>query len=295
MLSDDIIAKYKQAGVIAKDCLQYGASLIRIGANMRDILDAVEERITSKGGGLAFPAQISLNRTAAHYCPTENEDIIFKEGDVAKIDIGVHIDGYIADTAMTVDLGDNKELVTASKDALDAALAIIRPGVTLGEIGKAIQDAIVSHGHVPVHNLSGHGLGRYSVHESPNVPNVDTKDTTALTEGQVIAIEPFATNGAGEIFESSSPTIFSLIDDRPVRSRMTREVLRTIKSYDGLPFTTRWLTKMHPPGKVSFALRELPAAGNVAAHPPLPDKAGGLVSQHEHSVIVADEPIIYTR
>jgi len=290
----DVLDAYKKAGSIAATCLREGAKLIVPGASMRDVLDRIEARIKELGGSPAFPAQIALNSIAAHYCPTDRDDVIFKEGDIAKLDIGVHVNGFVADTATTVNLGAHDDLLRASKEALRSALALIRPGVTLGEIGRTIQETIRSFDLRPIHNLSGHGLDRYEIHTAPNIPNVDTKDSTTLEEGMVIAIEPFATTGAGSIFESNNPTIFSLIAHRGVRSPFTRDVLKTIQSYHGLPFTTRWLTRKHGEGKVSFALRELSNLGMLVKHPPLPDKDGGLVSQHEHSVIVAEKPLVYT-
>lgn len=295
MLTAETIAKYKQAGKIAHECLQHGASLIKPGASMREVLDEVEARIKEQGGGIAFPAQIAINNVAAHYCPTLEEDYTFQEGDIAKLDIGVHIDGYVADTALTIDLGNNKELCEASKEALEAALKIIKPGVTLGEIGKTIQDAIKAKGFQPVKNLSGHGLERYEIHAHPSIPNVDTGDKTPLEEGMVIAIEPFATTGVGTIYESSSPAIYSHVANRPTRSPYAREALRIIQTYDRLPFATRWLERKLGAGKTRFALNELLRNGSLIAHPPLPEKGDGLVSQHEHSVIVANPPIIYTK
>jgi len=283
------------AGKIAKESMDIGTNLIKVGSSMKETLDAVERNIQTRGAAPAFPAQISLNSIAAHFCPTDEEDIIFSEGDVAKLDLGVHVDGYVADTARTVDLGDHQDLVLASKDALEAALKLATPGTRIAELGKAIQNAIQARDLSPIKNLSGHGLGQYKIHTSPSIPNFDTGDDRKLEAGMTIAIEPFATNGAGEIYESTHPTVFSLIENRPVRGMMTREVLKTIKMYKGLPFTTRWLTRVHGVGKVRFALKELETVGNLLSHPPLPDKKGGLVSQHEHSVIVDDKPIVYTR
>ncbi len=295
MLSDEIIAKYKQAGKLSHDALQFGKTLIKPGVSMREILDKIEERIIKNGGGIAFPAQIAVNNIAAHYCPTLEDDYVFKEGDVAKLDLGVHIDGYVADNALTVDLGDHKELCQASKDGLDAALKIIKPGVTLGEIGRAIETAIKAKGFVPVKNLSGHGLGQFQIHTTPSVPNFDTKDDTPLEEGMVVAIEPFATNGAGAIFESTNPTIFSHVANKPTRSPYARQILSKIKQYEGLPFASRWLERELGVGKVRLGLSELVRNGSVITHAPLPEKGDGLVSQHEHSVIVANPPIVFTR
>ena len=295
MLSEDIIAKHKQAGIIAQESLQVGAKLIQPGASMRDVLDTVEDRIRKAGAGIAFPAQIALNNIAAHYCPTDEEDMVFKEGDLAKIDVGVHVDGYVADNAMSVNLGDHDDLLLASKEALHAALKLVRPGVALGEIGKTIQETIQSFEYQPIRNLSGHGLGHYQIHTPPSIPNVETHDQTVLVDGQVIAIEPFATDGRGAIYEGERPTIFSFVQSRPTRSPFARQVLQTIRSYEGLPFTTRWLTRVHGVGKTRLALQELLRNGTLQAHPQLPEQGGGMVSQHEHSVIVQEKPIVFTK
>jgi len=282
------------AGRIACDALDFGEKLIKPGQSMIKILDQIEEYIKSQGAELAFPPQISLNNVAAHFCP-DQEDVILKEGDVVKLDVGTSINGYIADTARTIDLGNNAELLNASKDALAQALKLIRPGVQIGELGKTIQETIMSHGFSPIRNLSGHGVGRYRIHGAPTIPNVETGDTTELKENQTIAIEPFATNGAGIVYESGASTIFTLRYEKPVRSPMARQVLQEVKKYKGLPFASRWLTKKFGVAKTSIALRELSQLGMLDAHPPLLDKSQGLVSQAEHSVIVKDKPIIYTK
>ncbi|PIN80459.1 type II methionyl aminopeptidase [Candidatus Woesearchaeota archaeon CG10_big_fil_rev_8_21_14_0_10_32_9] len=282
------------AGRIACDALDFGEKLIKPGQSMILILDQIEEFIKSQGAELAFPPQISLNNVAAHFCP-DQEDVLLKEGDVVKLDVGTSINGYIADTARTIDLGNNTELVNASKDALAQALKLIRPGVQIGELGKTIQETIMSHGFSPIRNLSGHGVGRYRIHGAPTIPNVETGDITELKENQTIAIEPFATTGAGIVYESGVSTIFTLRYEKPVRSPMARQVLQEIKKYNGLPFASRWLTKKFGVAKTSIALRELSQLGMLDAHPPLLDKAQGLVSQAEHSVIVKDKAIIYTK
>lgn len=293
-MEKDVLEAYKKAGKIAAEALQQGKKRIKVGAKLVEVCDAVEEYIRSQGAQPAFPAQVSLNQVAAHYCPDFEDPIVFKEGDLAKLDVGVHVDGYVGDNALTVDLGDHKELVQASKDALRAALALVQPGVTLGQLGNAIQDAIARHELSPVKNLSGHGLDHYQIHTAPSIPNVDTGDMTELEEGMAIAIEPFATNGYGAIYESAPPTIFSQQTHKPVRSPYARELLKHIETYQGLPFAKRWLVQMFGPGKTAFGLRELINAGILKEHPPLPEKEKGLVSQAEHSILVLDKPVITT-
>jgi methionyl aminopeptidase len=285
---------YILAGKINSQALDLGVKLIKREESMIEVLDKVEAFIKSKGAQTAFPAQISLNNIAAHFCPAK-DDVIFKEGDIAKLDVGVSVNGYIADAARTVDLGDNKELILASKLALKDALAIIRPGVTLGEIGQTIQDTISRQGFTPIKNLSGHGLAKFQIHSSPSIPNVATGSKIALMQDQVIAIEPFATNGVGLVYEAGTPTVFSLLTEKSLRSQSSRKIMLDIKEYNGLPFTSRWLIPKHGFASVQLALKDMTMAGVLHAHPPLLEKGKGLVSQAEHSVIVRDKPIIYTK
>jgi methionyl aminopeptidase len=289
---------YVKAGRIAGEALEYGRKLIVEGASLLEVTEKVEEKIVELGGGFAFPPQISLNDIAAHFCADHDDKIVFKKGDVVKLDVGVQINGFVGDNAVTVIIGNDPKLILlqeASREALNAALRTIKPGVTLGEVGRAIETEIKKRGFNPVINLSGHGLAKFVIHDKPSVPNFDTGGKDVLKDDQVIAIEPFASTGAGMIYESGNPTIFSLIGSRPVRSPMTREVLKTIESYNGLPFAKRWLVKTHGLGKTAFALRELKMAGILHEYAPLPDKAKGLVSQAEHTVIVREKPVVTTK
>ncbi|RJQ17082.1 type II methionyl aminopeptidase [Candidatus Woesearchaeota archaeon] len=294
-MDEETLEKYKQAGKITAEALAYGKNLIKPEVKLLDVVDAVEEFVKKKNAGLAFPAQISVNHIAAHYCPDHDDATVFKVGDLVKLDVGCHVDGFVGDSAVTVDLGNHKDIVEASQKALQNALSIVKPGVTLGEIGRTIQETITAYNLTPIKNLSGHGLDQWEIHSNPSIPNFDTKDKTVLAEGMVIAIEPFATNGQGWIYESSNPTIFAQVANKPVRSPFSREVLREIQEYNGLPFARRWLVRKFGLGKTSFALKELMNLGIIKDHPPLPEKANGLVSQAEHSVIVLDKPLITTQ
>lgn len=293
-MDTDTQNKYIQAGKIAAEALKYGESLIKPGAKVKDILVKIEQKIFQLGGGLAFPPQISLNEFAAHCCSDNADETVLKD-QVVKLDVGVHIEGHIADTALTVDLsGKYTELVKASREALENALKIIKPGVTLAEIGKVIQDTITKYGFSPVRNLSGHGLGVYQIHSFPSIPNFDNGNKNYLEEGMVIAIEPFASTGSGIVEESSPATIISLVKDHGVRDPITRNILKEIKTYHDLPFAKRWLEEKFG-NKTNFALKQLDNAGCLNAHPPLFDSARGMVSQAEHSVIVGEKSIVFTR
>ena len=295
-MNQETIDKYIKAGKIAGEALQYGKSLIKIGTKVIDVLDKVEEKILELGGEIAFPAQISLNEAAAHSCSDLNDQTVLSEEHIIKLDVGAHVDGWIADNALTVDLsGKYENLVKASREALNNALEIIKPGVTLGEIGRVIYEIITSYGFSPVKNLSGHGLGPYQIHTIPSIPNYDNGNSHTLKEGDVIAIEPFASTGAGIVQESSYATVFTLIKDSGVRDPITRNVLKEIKTYKGLPFAKRWLERKFGTPKTNFALRMLMKAGCIQDHAPLVDQNKGMVSQAEHSIIVLEKPIVFTR
>jgi|TARA_Y100000310_G_C20693023_1_gene823650 methionyl aminopeptidase len=282
------IEKLKKAGRIAAQALEYGKSLIKKDASLLDVVEKTEERVFELGGKLAFPVQISCNHIAAHYCPDEDDKTVFSD-QVVSLDVGVHIDGFIGDNAVTVDLsGKHEDLVKASREALENAIKTIKVGVTLGEVGKVIQGTIQKYGFAPVRNLSGHGLGKYEQHTKPSIPNFDNRDNTKIEKGMVFAIEPFASTGAGIVQDSGTPTVFSLENKKPVRNAITRQVLKEIESYDNLPFTTRWLTNKFGV-KAKFALREMEQLGMLHSYAPLADKDKGLISQAEHSVLIDDD------
>ena len=293
-MDKEAVEKIKLAGKITAQVRDYGTTLIKKDASMLEVLDKVEKKIFELGGKPAFPAQISCNHIAAHYCPEEDDKTIFTN-QLVSLDVGVHVDGYIGDTAVTVDLsGKYADLVRAAEEALDSALKIIKPRVTLGEIGKAIQESIQKYNFAPVRNLSGHGLGRYEIHTKPSIPNFDNGDNTKIEPGMVFAIEPFASTGAGIVQDSGIATVFELRAKKPVRNPITRQVLKEIEAYEGLPFATRWLTRKFG-AKAKLALREMEQLDMLHMHPPLADRDKGRVSQAEHTVLIdADGNVIVT-
>ena len=279
---------YIKAGRISAEALEYGKSLIRKGNSLLESTELIEKKIFELGGKPAFPVQMACNETAAHFCADDDDKTIF-ESQVISLDLGVHVDGAIGDTAYTIDLsGKYDELVKAAQKALEEALKIVAVGIELREIGKTINNAITSYGYKPVRNLSGHGLDLFGIHTKPTIPNIDNGDKNVLKKGMAFAIEPFATTGSGVVADSGLATVFMLEHVRPVRSPITREVLQEIASYEGLPFAKRWLTKKFG-AKANFALRELRQLGMIHEFPPLVEVNKGIVTQAEHSILIDDE------
>ena len=278
MVDNDILEKYREAGRILTEVRDKAVKRVKVGASLLELAEHIESSIRDKGAGVAFPANISLNEEAAHATPSSNDKRVFGR-DLVKLDIGAHIDGYIADTAVTIDLGSNKQIVKASQTALDAAIGIVKAGINTSEISEIIEKTITSFGFNPVVNLTGHGLEQYVQHAPPSILNKKTETGVTLEEGQVIAIEPFTSNGAGRVYEAGHAEIFSLLDIKPIRSSDARTVLREIETFKKLPFAKRWLK-----GRVDMSLRQLEAAGIIRSYPVLKDR--GLVSQSEDTVIV---------
>ncbi len=289
-MNEEVFERYIQAGKAASTILRKGSDLIKPDVSLAETADQVEQMVIDAGLGVAFPVNISLNESAAHDTPSPGDERIFKAGDMVKLDLGAHLDGYIADTAMTIDLGDQKQLVEASLAARDAAIALVRPGISIGELGTAVAYEIGSRGFRPIANLTGHGLDQFRLHMGPNVPNIGGVGGAVLEEGMAIAIEPFATTGTGYVSDLKRVEIYSQRLWRPVRMPASRKILSEIEPLQGLPFARRHLKTAKP----DFALTRLVREGVLHAYPVLADIPGSYVSQSEHTMIVTSDGCIVT-
>ena len=288
------IGQYRKAGKITVEVREYGKSLIKKSSSLLEVADKIEKKISELGAEPAFPVQISCDDIAAHYCPEEDDKSAFEE-QLASLDVGIHVDGFIADTAVTVDLsGKYSDLVKSSEEALKEAIKVIQIGTPLNEIGRTIQETIESFGFKPIRNLTGHGLDEYNVHSFPTVPNFDNKDTTPLEKGMVIAVEPFATPGVGMIHEKGDASVFDMVGKKAVRTGFVRDIQKEIEKYNGLPFTTRWLSRKFSEPKVRYALNQFRQLGILRSYPPLVERSNAVVSQAEHTLLIDDKVEILT-
>lgn len=290
--------KYKkdflQAGQLAREVRAFGKSLIKSGASYNSVVRQINEKITELGGIAAFPPQLALNHVAAHYLPEPEEDIIFSD-QIVKLDIGVCYNGAIGDCAVTIDLsGKFQRLVDAAEAALLAAEKSIRVGQPIREIGKIIEQTIASFGYTSIKNLSGHGLGYYKIHTSPTIPNYEDRSTAVIKPGMTFAIEPFATNGKGLIYETGNANIFSFLSPRVIKNAEAKAVLTKIKTYAGLPFAIHDLVDAELPlAVVRKGLIELQKAHAIAGYGPLVEEAQGMVAQAENSVLVDEKGSVF--
>lgn len=284
-LDADKYEYYREAGEILAAVMDNAAEMIDEGVTLLEVAEAAEAEIRELGGEPAFPVNISLNEEASHATPGIDDDAAFGS-DMVCLDIGVHVEGWIADAATTVDLTGTPELVEASEAALAAALEAVGPGVHTGEVGRVIEETIEEYEYNPIVNLSGHGLDAYDAHTSPNVPNRGIDTGVEFEVGDVVAIEPFATDGTGRVSEGGTEEIFSLVEPGPIRDRRARRLLETItEEYQTLPFATRWIDE----SRVEMSLRRLKRNDIIRGYPVLKEDDGCLVSQAEHTVIVTED------
>ena len=251
---------------------------------------AVEDEIARRGGRLAFPAQSSRNQVAAHYCPAPDDASSYAFGDLAKLDLGVHMDGYVVDTALTISVGGEprgERLIEATRAALDGAIAAARAGVPVSELSKAIESAIRGRGATPIRNIGGHGVGRWTVHCPPAIPNVPENGAPLLRDGSVIAVEPFATEGNGLVGERGRAEVFRFDPRHPGDAAVDPALLGTLRGLHGLPFSRRQLAAF-PAADVAQALAVLAVIGALQAYPPLVETSGMPVAQTEHTLLVTE-------
>jgi len=286
-MDEEALKNYKKAKEISDNVLGYAKKMDFTGKKILSIAEELENVIYSLGGKPAWPVNISINEIAAHYTPVKDDPIALKEGDLVKIDIGVHVNGYIWDQAFTVCVGNKTHpLIEASKKAVEEALKIVKPGIKIHEISEVIENTVTNSGFNVVRNLTGHSLEKYVIHAEPSIPNVKNNIQTALKEGQVIAIEVFVTNGSGWVKESKPSVIYQYATDKAVRMWEARKVLDMSKTkFEKLPFTPRWIKDISQ-FRLDMALRQLVDVGAIITHPPLKEESNGLVAQTETTVII---------
>jgi methionyl aminopeptidase len=290
-VSPEVLASLRRAGRIAAQARDQGAARIVPGALLREVCEAVEEEIRRLGGSPAFPAQTSVNHVAAHYCPPPEDPRAYSEGDLAKLDVGVHVDGWVVDTAVTVNIGgrpENVPFVRAAEDALEAAIAAVRPGIPIREVSRVIEGTVRSHGLRPMRNLCGHGVGHWTVHCPPPIPNAPDDSGGRLQMDAVLAIEPFATDGEGFVKEEGEAEVFRLLPDPPAVG--DAEVLSKIRLFRGLPFGRRQLRGL-PDRAVEETLFALRRVQKLQAYAPLAEEGGRRVAQAEHTVWVSSSGV----
>jgi methionyl aminopeptidase len=274
------LERWREAARIAAAARELGVRLSVPGALRREVAEAIEASIRAAGAQPAFPANLSRNEEAAHYTPDPKDAVVFAAGDLVKVDVGAHLDGAIADTADTVEVGGghrHENLVRAAREALRDGIAQVRPGVRVDAISRAIAAAIRARGLKPVENLTGHSIERYLLHAGKSIPNVPGSSDATLEEGEVIAVEPFATNGVVAIENGPFGNIVRFRADPGPRDPALAGLFLRFRT---LPFTLRWVPSDVERAALARARRLL------QSYPVFVERGRGLVAQAEHTVLV---------
>jgi len=293
---EDVFQKYRRAGKIAAEVREEVKRTLREGTPIIDVCERTESMVRRKGGKPAFPCNVSVNEIAAHYTSPPDDRRTIPEDSLVKVDIGVHVDGYIADTAVTVCFNPEYEnLVGAAEEALEKAVEILRPGLSMSRFGSTIQKTIRTLGFKPVSNLTGHQIGRYLIHAGKSLPNVSHLSTARVSEGEVYGVEPFTTivNAVGKVKGGSEAHIFRLLKHKSLRNPYAKQLLSYIrKNFRTLPFTERWLQGCVPDDRYKDAFSELLSSKSLMSYPVFIEASGKPVAQAEHTVLVVRDGCI---
>lgn len=296
---------YEKAGNIVAKVRKMATDRVEEDLKVLDLVEFTEQEIKKLGGEIAFPCNVSINEITAHYTSPSGDKTVLKNGDLVKIDLGAHVDGYIADSAISVIVGENLDLSSCDTgltedeiqlqfkmidtvgQALENAISTVKDGITVGKIGEVVEKTITAQGLTPVSNLTGHSMERYILHSGLSIPNIKEENKHKIVEGDVLAIEPFVTNGVGRVTDMNDAYIFRFLRDRPLRMAPARKMLHEIaKNYRNLPFAGRWIEESLKTRQFNLILRNLISSRALYPYHVLKEKSNARVAQAEHTVIV---------
>jgi len=290
MLPEDTLEKYRRAGEIAAKVREEMKRKTREGMPIIQICEESEEKIRHMGGRPAFPCNVSVNEIAAHYTSPPGDEKQVPAGALVKIDVGVHVDGYIADTATTVCFNPEYEaMVRTAEEALETAVKIIRPGLSFSRFGSEIQKVIELHGFKPISNLTGHQVGHYMIHAGKSLPNVAHFSINKIQEGEVYAIEPFVTlkQAAGRVEDGPQSFIFRFVKRRPLKQPEAKNLLKFVETnFKTLPFAERWLKAYDTSSRHKSVFHDLISSKCLMTYPVFVEASRQYVAQAEHTVYV---------
>jgi len=282
----------REAGRVAAKVRDTVIRDVKPGVKVIDICDGAYDLIHSLGARPAFPTNVDIDHVAAHYCSPLGDATVIPEKSLVKLDIGVHVEGYIADTAITACFDPSLTyLVEAAKAGLDAAIHTMRPGIRASDVGAAIEQAIRSRGARPIRNLTGHKLARYVVHAGESIPNVPSQDHHVLTEGDVYAVEPFAVppTAEGLVMDGPPSNIYRFLKKRSLDGEAKKMLKYVQEEHRTLPFASRWVMRRFREPGADEVFSQLLNAKCIMSYPQLLERSRAKVAQAEHTVILTKD------
>ena len=283
------IEYYEKAGKIAGEVREDVRNKNWVGHTVEEICQYVESEIIKKGAKCAFPVNTSINEIAAHYTAEPNDPKTISDTDLVKIDLGAQINGFIADTAVTVNYNPKYDtLVQTAENALQVAMSMIKSGIKSKDVGRSIHKTIKDVGFKPIVNLSGHSLDQYTIHAGKTVPNTWTIGSFTFSENEAFACEPFVTTreGLGYVRNGKIKNIFALVSRKKTKDEDANKLLEYIwTNFNMLPFALRWILKEWEEKEARKLLEFLEKKKVVHSYPILVEANGEPVAQAEHTFI----------
>ncbi|HKT21280.1 MAG TPA: type II methionyl aminopeptidase [Nitrososphaerales archaeon] len=288
--------QYRTSGKITAEVKALVRGAVKPGMGFLEICDMVRREVERRGGGLAFPTGIGVNEVTAHYAPQVGDESVVHDEDLVKVDFGVHVDGYVTDTSVTLTFNPEYNLLLeATERCLETAMETVRRDPRTAEVGREIHREAARFGFKTIENLTGHTVDRYVVHAGKSIPNLYMPGMQSLKKGEVFAIEPFLTLGsaAGYVVDTPSKTIFSLVARKKTGfSELDAFAEKIWAERKTLPFTPRWYSPEYPKDRLYDILNKLVARKVVRAYPTLVEASGSPVAQFEHTMALDESGLV---
>jgi len=288
----EALEKFRVSGKILRETREEMKLFVRENMPIVQVCEKAEALIREKGGKPAFPCNVSINEIAAHYTSPPNDERKIPEKALVKVDMGVHVDGYVTDTAFTACFNPEHDImVNAAEDALQTAIDNMHADMSISKIGAIIEKTIKNRGFKPIANLTGHSVGRYLIHAGTSIPNVMQLSFAKVKAGEVFAIEPFVTlpNAVGRVEDSAEITIFRLVKAKSMKNTYAKQLLKYIEgNFRSLPFAERWLKGVVPNDQHDEAFKELLKSKALMGYPVFVEVSRKLVAQAEHTVLITE-------
>jgi methionyl aminopeptidase len=293
LYDQEALQKFRLSGKILKETREEMCSYVHENMLIIDVCEHAEGLIRQKGGQPAFPVNVSINEVTAHYTSPPGDKKTIPPNSVVKVDLGVHVDGYVTDTAFTACFNpEYTTMVQTAEIALKAAIEQVHGDVSPSRIGATVEDTIKNRGFKVISNLTGHSVGRYLIHAGTSIPNVHQVTIGKLHAGEVYALEPFVTtpDAAGYIEDTPIKTIFRLVKTKSAKTPEAKQLLKYIdENFHTLPFTERWIQNVVPKAKYTEAFKELLKTKSITAYPVFEEVTKKVVAQAEHTILVTEK------
>jgi curved DNA binding protein len=306
----DVVTKYKAAAEITNGALAAVIAALKPGAKIVDICTLGDKHIEEAAAknfkgkklekGVAFPTSVSVNNILGHVSPQADDTAELKEGDLVKIDLGAHIDGFIAVAAHSLLLqGDSKvpvegqqaDVLQAAATALEAALRLIRPGKLVSEVAPVLQKVVEAYGCNMVEGVFSHEMKQFVIDGNKcvlNKPQPDAKvaeDTFEENEVYAVDVVVSTGDGKGRIVDEKETTIYKRVAGEGYKLKLaaSRSVFgEVIKKHPSLPFTLRGLEAKN----ARLGLPECVNHDLLQPYPVLREKQSALVAQFKSTVLL---------